>query len=567
MPAPTLPGATSIAGKANIGLLVADALGGLLDFAPFTAWLQGTLEKAVPGATASWTSFQLQTRADYMVRLVKALLAAENAVQPQLAQLAALGIQDLFGVAVPAGALTGRGRGPGGRAALAPLGEAMVKGLFGALGSARTITPDSGYDSMLQLVENQLLFAVEGWLESNLGLGVVSKDLPDWGTLDDIVVRTMGLGRVTARAMRPLIDELVLTPATQQLKRTYQSELPSESLAVRLLYRGIIEDAEFFDIMARRGWSRDRAAEFKLVHATLPGRSDLRAMFEQGLITEAGLHEQLVAQGFPPQVAAQLVNVIREDRTRTLRGGLAAIARDMYRDREVDEGEFRALTARAGYSEAEAELLLATAELERSRPKRLSASTMEDLYRREIVQLGELGTFYELEGYAGVDVDRLEALAVQEKTEFEARVARRPPVVPPGAPGAVPRSVALEAHRRGILTDAELGGILAEQGLAGVALDTQLRVAGERRREFADALARRLPPPKGLTTSQGTAEDAYVRGLVGEAELLALYQARGFEGRALQVLLDLRRAERAEWLARQAAQAARAAAAATKARP
>jgi len=60
-------------------------------------------------------------------------------------------------------------------------------------------------------------------------------------------------------------------------------------------------------------------------------------------------------------------------------------------------------------------------------------------------------------------------------------------------------------------------------------------------------------------------EEAYVRGLVGDQELRAFYAERGFAGRPLDVLLQLRILERQDFLERKAKAAAAAASAAAKA--
>ncbi len=564
MGAPPLPALESVLGQAKIGDLLSGGLTGVVNFEPLRGWLQDLLERIVPGVTAGYTAFQLNSRADFMIRLVTALLQAEERVAPKLLQLAALGLEDYFGVHVDPNSLGIRGGTPGRQAGVRPLSDAMLEGLFGALGSARNVDPAAGYDNMLRLFERQLLTAVEGWLEANLGLGVITKDLPDWGSLDDIVARTMGLGRLTSRAIRPLLDALIVEPSTQQLRKTYRNALPSESLAARMFHRKVISQDDYFEIMARHGWDRTAAAEQLLSNALLPSRADLRAMLELELISPADMRQTLTAQGYPDSVAGQLVTVIREDRTRELKGALATLARDMYRDREASAQETEALLTRAGYSDDERALLLAVADIERSRPKRPTASTMENMYRRDLVELVELRAFYVLEGYAPADVDRLEALAVQEKLEAVARAAARPPRPPAESPGALPRSVALEAHRRGIMSDAQLRAVLEAQGVKGPALETLVQVAAARRHDYLEALAKHVPPTHGLTTSAGTVEEAYVRGLVGDVQLRALYTERGFAGAQLEVLLALRLQERLEWQERQAAAAARAAAAAEK---
>ncbi len=517
MGAPALPPLASALGKAKIAEVTKGALDGALEFEPLRGWIQDLVERLIPGITAGWTSFQLESRADFMIRLVTALLQAEDKVGPKLLQLAALGLEDYFGVHIDPASLGIRGGTPGRIGAAGPLSDALLSSLFGTLGSLRELTPERGYDDMLHLVERSLLKAVESWLEGNLGLGIITKDLPGWDQLGELVSHTIGMGRLTSRALRPLVDVLILEPAKQHLAKTYRNALPSEALAFRLLNRGAIGEEDYFEVMARHGWDRTAAAEQKLANATLPSRADLAAMLELGLVDAGQVRESLVAQGFPGTVADQLLRVIQEDRTRTLRAALAQLARDMYRDREATAEETGALLERAGYSADERALLFAVADLERSRPKRLSVSTMEDMFRREVVTLPELRGFYELEGYAPADVDRLEAMAVKDKLHFEKQQAAAPPLLPPEAPGALPRGVAQEAYRRGILSDEQLRTVLESQGLKDLALETEIAVGKAHRREYLDEVARHVPITKGLTTSAGTVEDAYVRGLVGDA--------------------------------------------------
>jgi len=558
MPLPALAGVAGFLESAGAAELVKGGLSGLVGFEPFLGWLQSTADQIMPGVTERWTTFQLQNRANYMTRLVRALIAAEGETAPQMASLAVLGIQDVFGVQPPAAALVGRGGSAARDQALAPVADIFLAGLFGSLGGVTSVTPEAGYANMKRLVQKSIVSGIQSWLVGNLGLGILSHDLPDWGKLGEIVTDATGLGRVTSAALAPVLNAMVVDPARRQLNRIFQPAIPSESQAVRMRFRDVISESTYFDLMAQQGWSREWAAEWLSVYATLPSRSDLRAMLEQEELDATGVTQYLVAQGHPPDVAAKLTRVIANDRVRALKQSLVTLARDMYRDRDAEADVLDQVAHQVGYTQAELDWLVAGANLERSRAKRMSESDMEAGYVADLVTMDELQSFYQLQGYAERSVDILTALAAAKKAKAEAAEARRRPRPAPESLAAIAKTTALEANRRGILTDPQLREILVAQGMAGAALETTLALAQARRADYVAAIAKKQAPKRAITASAGTIEEAYVRGIVGDDELLSFYSAQGFEAPLLDVLIQLRRAERADYQARAAAAAARA---------
>lgn len=559
MPLPVLAGVAGFLKSAAAADLAKNALTGVFEFEPALSWLQQVADKVVPNATERWTTFLLETRADYMVRLVHALMAAQDHVAPQMATLAVMGIEDVFGVGPAPAALVSPGGSPTRVDALRPIGDALIGGLFGFLGGSNTVTPDAGYDNLLRLIERTIRLGIEDWLTSTLGLGPLTKDLPGWGELGNTVTRAIGLGRVASRAMRPLIDGLVLEPAKRKLNSVFLTALPSEAQLARLLHRGQIGEENYTKYMGELGWPPAWSAELRLMNSTMPGRSDLRAMLEQELTDPAGVKKYLVAQGYPPETADVVVEVMQNDRVRASKERLVSIARELYIGRNAERDELEEVLGRVGYTETEKEWVLSGADLERSKAKRVTEADMESAYVADLAELSELEAYYTWEGYAERDVDILVSLAVKRKQDAEAKAAAKKPKPRADSLAAVSRSVAREAHRRGLLTDAGLRDILVAQGLQGPALETLMQVSQSQRAQYVAALQAKQAPKRTITAAAGTVEEAYRRGLVSDEELQAFYIDAGFNVALLPMLLELRKQERDEYLERRAAAAARAA--------
>lgn len=512
------------------------------------AFVADVIQGTAPSALSTLSAWTVHSRADFLKQMAQVRAQIEQIAGPHIQEFLAIALSDYFGVSVSPGLLGLRGNKGGRQVAASAVGQAVLAGMFGSLETAGGITPARGKENADRLLSFALQNAIEGWLIGTLGLGWLETEMPDVGKLGDLVSANLGVGRISRQALRPALDALVVNPATEFYNSIYAPSLPAEGQAVRLLHRGAISESDYFDIMARRGWSRDRAAQLRVILSDLPTRSDLRGLYELGMLSEQEVSEYLQAGGAPPELAQALTVLIREDRLRTIRGNLATLARDMYRDREIDDAEFSGLAGAAGYSSEEREALLNVARVERSRPKRVDRSTMERAYVEGVVEINRLRAFYEAEGYSALDAGILEQLVVMRKLEEDAKRPPEPGVPAPAKPQRIPRSVAEEAFRRSLMDEAALRAIYLSLGFLPDAVQQLVAVQAQRRTEYQAALARKLAPPRGITTSAGTIEEAFVRGLVDEQTLAAFYVQRGFLPADIPLLLALRRAERADYV-------------------
>jgi hypothetical protein len=544
-----VPGALGGAAFAELGLELAKAV---VEFGPFKTWVSETFVPAFLDIGAGHKVLDIQSRAATLQLLLKQQENIEAATGPLLLKFASAGLKDFLGVEVPPEQLGLHGGGGGRRAAADTIGKHVLGAMFAAFGQPAGITPAGGRENAEKLVSAVIETALEGWLGSNLSLGYITSDLPDWGDLDDVMARNLGMGRITARVLRPIVQALIVDPFTQYLNLQLRPQLLSESEATRAVNRGSIDEETYFDVMGRHGHARGQAAELRQQHSQQLSRSDLQALYDRRLLTAADVLQHLRAQGFSEGVAEGVLRLIQDDRVSSLHSALATIARDMFRDGEIDESETRQLLDTIGYSAEEKDALLAVARIERSRPRHVSAATMEQAYKLELIDVDALAAYYARERYAAGDVELLVTLAVREKQAADERAADRKL----GRPPHLTDADYAEFHRRGIIDSAALRAALLGLRLDPPAVDLLVAQAVQRRAEYVDAQRRRVRAAAGVRVTRGTIEEAFIRGLVPEAQLVSAYQEAGFPGPDVNLLLVLRREERAEFLARQASGAA-----------
>jgi hypothetical protein len=547
---PKLPSA--VEGLAHASEMFKEVLSEAMETPILKGWVLDLVDSVTPSTVAWWNEHTIQSKAHLVARLAALQPHIDEIAGPALRALAARALHHLFGATIDPNMLASNPEDAGRQLAHAAITAIIGDATGDGVGGGHGITPESGQASAERFIATVFDLLLDAWFEGTVGFGWISKDIPGFGELKQSIARHMGFSRLVPRALRPLFDITMVEPWKQRLNSTFLPELLNESQATRALNRGSIDEDTYFDIMARHGWPRGLAAELRMQHTQQLSRSDLQALYDRRLLTAADVLQHLRAQGFSEGVAEGVLRLIQDDRVSSLHSALATIARDMFRDGEIDEAETRQLLDTIGYSAEEKDALLAVARVERSRPRHVSAATMEQAYKLELIDVDALAAYYERERYAPGDVELLVTLAVREKQAADERAADRKL----GRPPHLTDADYAEFHRRGIIDSAALRAALLGLRLDPPAVDLLVAQAAQRRAEYVDAQRRRVQAAAGVRVTRGTIEEAFIRGLVPEAQLVAAYQEAGFPGPDVELLLVLRREERAEFIRRQAAGAA-----------
>jgi hypothetical protein len=561
-PAPTIPG--DIAASAQ-----PDYLAWWQTF--FYAFLQNipqTFEglkqygsPAIAEIAATLVELSIELTAEIGKRMGQAIDEFEAQAGPEILRAAAAGLSDYFGVPIAAGQID-RNRPTSERFRFAEtLGRQVLEQMFGAFSAPKGITPDVGLDNAERLLGFNIATALEGWLGKVTTTTPLTRWIPNWADLDDVMSANLGLGRANRRVMGPLLKALIVDPLTWDINRRFTPSRLSVSELIRAKNRAAIDEATFHEQMRWHGYDQATTSKLEILAAALPAKEDVSRMLELELVDTARAAAIFRALGYSDDGAEMMVQLALEDRVRSLNNSLETLGRDMYRDREIDEPELRAILKSAGRGPVEVETLIGIASLERERPRPLSRADVEEGFRRGLIPLNRLREYYSGFGYALEDQVLLEEMAVEDRQEQERRDELARTQSKGGDFRLVPAAQIEGAYVQGLVPAARLREYYDSRGYSSddVALLVELaaRKKTERDRKLELALEK-AKTPAIRELSKGEVEEAFIRDVIDAGRLRDWYGSSGVRPEDVPVLLETARQKKAERVERLASELERA---------
>jgi len=443
------------------------------------------------------------------------LVRGEDKAQPAFGQLAAIAVEDVFGVKVDAAAMNDRGNRGKRTAAANAIGRAVLESLTdgGGGASGAALAPSAaGAEKYISTVTQM---ALEGWLEGWIVEAVSLGQLETFGELDDIMAQVLGLGRMSRRVVGPLLTARVITPFQWQVNKTYRPELLSAGEVARQLFRGRMTKVQAVEELARQGFSDERIDALLNGQQKFFSAGDVRMFVDRAHWNfDRGL-QHLRDQGFSEGAAADTLRLEGLRRVEQLESAQATAIITAYVDRRLTKTEFLGLLHDAIESPTERALLELLADTRLAvNYKPLSPSEARACVKAGILAVVDYREALRSDGYNEEAVLALELLLRQELDEQRS----------------------IDQHRAEM--EAQRAAEQAAKDAAAVARKAAI--------EADRALARR--------GDESDLERAAVRGLVPFARVEALYRAR-YDGDTVAILVDLLEDARADYVAQQQAAA------------
>jgi len=510
---------------------------------------KGAIGSLIADVAAVLVELSIEITAEVGKRVGEAVDEFEAQAGPTILAAAARGIGDYFGVAVSVGDID-PARGFSDRYRFAEqLGRLTLENMFGAFSVPGPLSPDDGATNAERIIGFNIATALESWIGKVTTTTPLTKWIPNWADLDDVLSANLGLGRANRRVIGPLLKTLVVDPFTWDLNRRFTPQQFSETQLVRALNRRLIDQATYFEQMSWLGWDNNKASKLQSILSTTPGKEDIARMLELGLLTEERAKALFEAAGFTEGAAEAMLRVALDDRVRSINTAIESTARDLFRDREIEEPELRALLKSAGRTPEEIEAFSGLALLERSRSTRLPRGVIEQGFREGLITLSRLSEYYEQAGYSVEDRVLLEELAVADRIATQAR----DDALQLRAKGSdflqISRGQLEQAFIEGIVGAERLRAYYTEKGYgpddAAVLFDLAARRKTERDRKLEAALAK-AREPAFTELPRATVEEAFIRDVIGESRLRAWYEAAGFRAEDLELLVATARQKKAE---------------------
>lgn len=389
-------------------------------------------------------------------------LAAQANNTPGFYNLTADLITDLTGVEVDGGALFDRYQKRGRIAAMQATGGAFVDmlasefagvtqtesgGVFhvakgdgvGGLPAVQ-LTPEGGMNAARAFLGFAMSFAVrEGntdFFASLIPFGIGE----GYKAFAEDLSKSLGLGRLTRLALKPLFQNLVAIPMTWAFNKQYTPTLLGVGESVRAFNSGLFSGEELNEELSRHGYSQQRRNALQAFHTKYPSENDLFLLELSGALPSSEHRNLLHRIGYDDDNVDLLFKAEALHTSRHLSLRLAELMIRPLLVGEIDLATYRDVLSRFHLTEGEKTDLTGFASELLSHPRRrLTFAQMTSAFVQGIVNVDEVATFLHQEGYREDDIAILLQLDLLKLQAAHAKAAAKKAKTPNpagSAPGA-----------------------------------------------------------------------------------------------------------------------------------
>ncbi len=424
------------------------------------------------------------------------------------------------------------------------VGRRLGQQVIDAIAPRVELTPEQGELNLQKLLGLVLVLNLQGWWIEVVGeivsLGRFSsaKDLPA------AIEGGLGVNRLARLAWRTPIKHAIQLPLEELYFRRYLRTNLTIGEAIKAWHQGHIDDKEFLDVAASKGYNYDRAVTLLAGARTTYTVQQIEEMARFESVPDSILVTLLREHGYDPDRARTVLALARERETQKVLDALAATARRLFRQGKVTEAQLDAIMAEAHVPQRERGIILAEEQLLRAEGRSLTVQELLSAARHDTLPAPEVRRRLRVMGYPNDDIDVL--------LGNERRVLSTGQIV--------------DALTRGRITREEATRRLEGEGWARPDAELIVSLRGRRLSEgqILDALTQRLinvQQARADLTALGFEADqvdillafmrkqlspaevqaALARGVITEAEARQRLLALGFTLPDAEVIIELRR--------------------------
>jgi hypothetical protein len=370
----------------------------------------------------------LASKADSILAALGAFfLAAQGNNTPGFYNLTADLITDLTGVEVDGGALFDKYQKRGRIAAMQATGAAFVDLLASefagvtqtAAGGVFQVAPGTGQGGLpsVQLSEQQGMNAARAFLGFAMSFAVREGNTDFFASLIPFGIgegykafaedlsKSLGLGRLTRLALKPLFQNLVSIPMTWAFNKQYTPTLLGPGEAIRANIAGLLSQPDSLQELQRHGYSQPKIDAFSVLHAKWPSPKEHFLAELVGQQDTATTDTFLSYLGFTPRAVQTLRTADQNDFSRRIAFELAHRIVPLVTTGAIDLNGYSAVLETLTLSAQEKKGLLDfVTELHSLPRKRLTFAQMTTAFVDGIVAVDQVAEFLQEEGYRQDDI-------------------------------------------------------------------------------------------------------------------------------------------------------------------
>jgi hypothetical protein len=347
----------------------------------------------------------------YLMRIITSI---DDAAAPGMAAVVKNSLGHVFGVDVGA-----KDRKIATSVAGGAMGTLIGQSIIDALESAvpksadKTLQPDD--TAAKNFLAMMARIGVEGWIDGFVAEAIGGTHAAAILELVPMMNEVMGLGRLSRRALTPLVKVLVSDPFTNKLHMTYRPAHLSEGETLMRYFRGKLTDAELDTALGKLGHSPGNITELVAQHRPGVPHADVAYEFMWGRLSDTQAFDALLGDGIDKATAATIINAPGQRRLDDLNRARLEIHLDAYERGDIDAAALSTAVDASRVPEAEKRFMEDQAILRRElRPKHLSLGQVETMIKAHIMNLDDLQTWMTRENYPADEQTLLELYLLGE---------------------------------------------------------------------------------------------------------------------------------------------------------
>jgi hypothetical protein len=372
----------------------------------------------------------------------------------------------------------------------APIAGGLVDILTAALSEGAAADPDGGMQPGKQGAEKFLglvaHMAIEGWMFGFVAELESLNFLSEIGDLKDTLEQSMGLGRLSRRALAAPMKVLVEDPYTALLNQSFRPTVPSVEILVRQYLRGFIDRTVLDKLGGKLGYSNagiEALINFNRAHLS-PG--DIETLRLHGNISDGVATDMLKAQGYDDATANSLQVALGQGRHDAWARTLVSEALAALVTRHIDIDQFQSYLEASGLPDDERRIIAVVANLKvLTSRKRFTLAEGETLVKKGLWSLDQFSSLATELGYTSQDETDLELMLLVDIKDAADAATKKAAATKAKADAAAARTAALKAKAAAAAAAAEAKGLslarfetLVTDGLRSVA-DYKVFLAGK----------------------------------------------------------------------------------------
>ena len=239
------------------------------------------------------------------------------------------------------------------------------------------------------------------------------------------LARNLGLGRMARLIFQPWLKVAIQDPVTHELNAAYTPTFLGTTQAIKAKARGIYSQSDLEDEAAADGYTLQRLQALTKDTLTQLQESHVWELYKWGAFDQSAALAALTSYGIDPDVVQQYFAALGYKERDTYVPQFLSVIHSQFLNGYLSLDQYQSIVTNLRITqESQQDLLAILGQLASLPRKRLTLAEMQGYYVDGIVDLQDIETYLQLEGYSSDDQDLLVLATLIKSGEESAKLSK-----------------------------------------------------------------------------------------------------------------------------------------------